>query len=442
MITRDEIVLVHQVLEYSMKAGATAARATLNKSSENLVSTLDGCIDKVTRCEDRSMSIALFSEGKYGSFSTNKLDIDALHSFIDKAIGIVKMLSADHCRHLPSPVKYCMDAITGKENGIYDDTVGQISSEDRCRLALDAAVFGSDPAIISEEGEYSDSVYDIYLADTQGLECRHTETSFDYGVEITVQDRNGDKYSGYWWHAAPFAKDLRAAGCGQEALRRALGQIGSTAAAGGKYNMIVESDVASKMVSPLLNALNAYSIQQNNSFLAGTLGRKVFPEGLTVIDMPRIKGETGSKRFDSEGVNLEEAPIIENGVVKRYFINTYMSEKLHMEPTAEEAARPKVSAWPTEGLSRDDIMRMCGDGILVTDFNGGNCNAATGNFSYGIEGYLIRDGKPACPVSGMLVTGNFIDLWSNLIAAGSDARSCMSKLIPTLAFSNVDFSGE
>ena len=33
-----------------------------------------------------------------------------------------------------------------------------------------------------------------------------------------------------------------------------------------------------------------------------------------------------------------------------------------------------------------------------------------------------------------------LTLWNNLLAAGNDARFCKSKLIPTLAFGNVDFS--
>ena len=40
----------------------------------------------------------------------------------------------------------------------------------------------------------------------------------------------------------------------------------------------------------------------------------------------------------------------------------------------------------------------------------------------------------------MLVTGNFLDLWNKLIAAADDARPCLSKLIPTLAFKDIDFS--
>ena len=40
----------------------------------------------------------------------------------------------------------------------------------------------------------------------------------------------------------------------------------------------------------------------------------------------------------------------------------------------------------------------------------------------------------------MLITGNFLELWSRLAATADDARPCLSKSIPTLAFKDVDFS--
>ena len=446
MISEKEMMMVRQALETARAKGAQEARATLNKSSENMISTLNGEVDKVTRCEDCSLSIVIFADGRYGSFSTNKLDPEALDAFIGKAVGIVRMLAPDPCRKLPERDRICTDAVSGMEDGIYDAACTALGAQERRKIALDACIYGrlpEDPRykVISEEGEFSDSEYDLYLADTQGLSCRHTETCFDYGVEVTIEDAAGDKYSGYWWHSAPFLKDLEYRDCGAVAVEKAAARIGAEAMDNGKYNMVLSSDVASKMVSPLLSALGAYAIQQNNSFLMDSLGQQRFPEGLTIMDMPRIKGQTGSKYFDSEGVATRECPIIEKGRVCRYFINTYMAGKLGMEPTVEDATRPRVMPWPKPGLGLGDILAMCGEGIYVTDFNGGNCNMATGDFSYGIEGRMIRGGRLAEPVGGMLVTGNFLTLWKGLIAAGDDARTCMSKLIPTLAFSNVDFNG-
>ena len=464
MITEKELQFVREALGLARQAGAQKARATLSKSEEDLVATLDGEVDRVTHCADRSLSLALFVDGRFGSYSTNKLERTALEGFIRRAVAATRMVAGDPCRDLPDPARCCRDAVTGNELGLIDPSRDTLTPVDRQQVALDASVFaasfrGSQPSgeaaavstaqaktentdyqIISEEGEYSDSIYETVVMDTNGLCCAHSETSFDYGVEITVES-DGEKYSGYWWDASSHRSGLDAAACGRAALARAVAQIGSEPAPSGRYTAVIDAEMASKMVSPLLRALSGYSIQQNNSFLMDSLGQQRFPEGLTILDVPRIPGQTCSKYFDSEGVATAEAPIIERGVVREYFINTYMANKMGMAPTIEDATRPKVLPWPEAGLDRDAILRRCGSGILVTDFNGGNSNPVTGDFSYGIEGYLFEEGRIVRPVSGMLMTGNFLELWSRLVAAGDDARPCQTKLVPTLAFAEVDFSG-
>lgn len=438
MIDPKDIELVRESLDMARQAGAEKARATLCRSEEDLVATLNGEVDRVTHCVDSSLSFALFADGRFGSFSTNKLDPASLRDFLESSVKTVRTISKDECRDLPDPRRCCSKAITGDELGLTDCRRESMTPEERLRMALDASVYRD--GILSEEGEYSDSVYKTVVMDTDGVLCLHSETSFDYGVEITIEE-DGEKYSGYWWDSASHLDALDARSCGEKALARSRAQVGSDAVRGGRYNMVVDSEVAAKMVSPVLRALNAFSIQQNNSFLVDSLGKRPFPEGLTIMDLPHIKGQTCSKLFDSEGVATEETPIIRSGEVCEYFVNTYMSRKLGIAPTVEEATRPKVLPWPESGLGRSEILKICGNGILVTDFNGGNSNPVTGDFSYGIEGFLFENGKVSRPVSGMLVTGNFLSLWKKLIAAGDDARDCMSKLIPTLAFADVDFSG-
>ena len=448
MITDVEKELVKECLVFAGEEGASDARITLTKSTEDQISTLDGEIDKVTRCADRTLNIALFADGRFGSFSSNKLERESLKQFIKGAVQTVKMLSPDPFRKLPERERCCASALSGKEMDIYDQAYNGIDASARRMAALDAAVSGKvlpglpeGVRLVSEEGEYSDSEYDVYVVDSQGLECRHTETSFDYGVEVTIEDASGDKYSDFWWTSSPRLKDFDASSCGLTAVRRACAQIGALPAESGKYNMVVAANVSSRLVSPLLNALNAYSLQQGNSFLVGSLGRQVFSNNMTILDEPWRKGETGSKLFDSEGVATKEGPIIAGGIVMRFFVNTYMAGKTGFQPTVEEATRPRLCAYPSEELDQEGLMRLCGKGILVTDFNGGNCNPATGDFSYGISGQLFENGKPLRPVSEMLVTGNFLTLWKNLIGAGSDYRRCATKLIGSLAFKDVDFSG-
>lgn len=452
-ITPEEIALADRCIDIAKGLGASAVRVTLNKSMLDLYKTLNGDLDKVTRAGDRSLSFAIFADGRFGVFTTDRMEEKSICKFIDKAIKTVKMLAPDEFRVLPPQERTAKNAITGTEAGIFDGSYLEMTPGKRMETIRQAVYFDKAKSapdagwtIISEEAEYSDSIYDLYITDSNGLRCRHTETSFEIGCETTVVDEKGNKSSGYWWDAQPFLKDLSYGECCRKAMERAAARINPQRHKGGKFIMVVENEVSSRLVNPLLSALNAFSLQQQNSFLADTLGKKIFHKGLTIMDLPITKGATGSRLFDSEGVAAQNRPVIEDGIVKEYFVNTYMAGKMGIEPTIEDAMRACISPYwgfgdmPSGSIDTEKIMESCGDGILVTGFNGGNSDSATGDFSYGVEGFAFSKGKITGPVSSMVITGNFISLWNNLLAAGNDARTCMSKMIPTLAFDKVDFS--
>ena len=438
VLTQEEMALARHCLQFALEQGASQVRITLTKSLLNLVGLLNGEVDKTSHALDRSLQLQLFVEGRFGAFSSNRLEKEGLEAFIREAIDTVKMLEPDAFRSLPAPERQAKDALTGRELGLYDPAYETLTAQDRRQMALGSIAWPKE-GLIAEEGEYSDSVFDSLTLDSQGLEARHTETSFEIGYESTVEDAEGRHFSSYWWDATPRLKDLQLKDCAEKACRRAMDQLNPKPVPSGKYTLILDTECASKVVTPLLNALGGYSLQQKNSFLADSLGKQLFPQGLTILDAPRTPGDTGCRLFDSEGVATREMPIIENGVVKTYFLNTYISRKMEMEPTIEDATRVKV--LPLGNCkTQKDVLNQVKDGILVTGFNGGNSNPATGNFSYGIEGFLIKDGKRVHPVREMLITGDFLTLWSHLIAAAQDARPCLSKLVPTLAFTDVDFS--
>ncbi len=469
ILTPQEIALARHCLQYAQEQGALKVRITLTKSLLNLVGLLNGEVDKTAHALDRSMQFQLFVDGRFGSFSSNRLEKEGLEEFLREAVDTVRMLQEDPLRDLPAPERLVRDAADGRELGLYDPACATLTAEERRKLALDSSAFhsvirGDDPLwseatqgvwgirppvsetnrihlpkLIAEEGEYSDSVFDSLTIDSQGLYARHTETSFEIGYEATVEDAGGRHFSSYWWDASPSLKGLSLKDCARTAIRRAAEQLNPQPVPGGSYTLIVDRECAAKLVTPVVNALGGSSLQQKNSFLTDSLGKALFPKGFSIWDKPRTPGDSGCRLFDSEGVATRERPIIEDGVVKTYFLNTYMARKMEMEPTVEDATRVKV--MPFGGCpTQEDILRKVQDGILVTGFNGGNSNPATGNFSYGIEGFLIREGRPVHPVREMLITGNFLTLWGNLVAAAEDARPCAAKLIPTLAFAKVDVS--
>ena len=452
MINQNEINIARQCIDIASEKGADAVRISLNKCVSDSVTMLNGEIDKVTHSADRSLYIYIFAKGRYGTFSTNRLDLNELEGFIGNAVKMVGMLGEDACRRLPDKDRTADDAKTGKELGLYDESYESIDTDVRLKNAAELSIYGKAITdgftLISEECEYTDSYDDTFLIDSQGFEGRHTETTFSAFAEMTIEDAEGNKYSGFWWENTPFLNKLNVDTVAKKALDKAADQIGPKPRRGGKYKMVVDRNTATRLVSPIFTALNASSIQQKMSFLEDTAGKKVFSEGLTIMDMARTPGKSGSRMYDTEGVATKNAPIIEGGVVKQYFVNTYMSGKTGFAPTIEDISRPCLMpyikdidlAGAEKEVSLEDILKLCGNGIYVTGFNGGNCNPVTGDFSYGVEGFAFSKGKITHPVREMLITGNMSDLWNSLMAAGTDARDCARWQIPTLAFEGVSFS--
>ncbi len=453
-INPEEIRLAKYCINTAISKGASSARISLSKSTIDSISLINGEIDRVIHAADRSIFVHLFVDGKYGTYSTNKLEESSLEDFIEKAIENSRMLSQDPFRQLPAPERCASDAITGKETELYDEQYYDIDSDQRLKSVFGGSKFKeftAHPAckIISEECEYSDSMDDNYIIDSNGVECRHIETSFSYSSEMTIEDTKGNKYSGFWWEISPFIKELDVTLCSTIALDNAINRIGVKKHKGGNLNMVVKNGIGSRLLSPILSSLNAEAIQQKRSFLIDSKDKQIFSKAFTLVDKARKKGSPGSRLFDTEGVATKNKEIITEGRINQYFTNTYMSKKVGYEPTIEGISNPHLMPYSKSGINLEsegklltlhDVLTEANEGIYVTAFNGGNCNSVTGDFSYGVEGFIIKDGKLGSPIKEMIITGNIIELWSNILSIAEDAREVSRWKIPTLAFSNVEFS--
>lgn len=604
-ISDAEIEIADKSVQMALDAGASAVMVSLDKAKTEIYALLDGEIDNIRQTGDRSLTFNIYADGKYGTFSTNRFEEESLRDFLCKAVETVRMLVADPFRGLPDKKDLATDAVNGDEMGLCWYGYDSVSRDEKLEMARRVSVFGEFSApssdrkwrVVSEEVEYNNTLSDTYLTSSDGCRCRQTETSFEVSSQVTVEDNEGNKFSGLWWDYGVSPEKVLTSECGRKAVEMVVMQIAPVNADKGKYTMVVSRLVSGRLLQPVLNALSSLSVYQKSSFLVDALGKQVFSKGLNVVDMPLEKGKSGAILFETDGRACRNREIISDGVVKENFTSIYMSRKLGIPPTSSCPNRPVLLPFVSEellggerggelggersgghcgvsgdgrdasglggdcgevsgagfgavsggergaelgvvngggrgtelagelgaelgemsgsglcgdcgdvsgdglgaasgdgrgvelgavsgdgrgvercevsgaglgavsggergtelaggfgaerGLKADpfvneiaqkDILDLCGSGILVTDFNGGNCNSATGDFSYGVSGFLFENGKITSPIDSMLITGNMTDLWSSLLAAGSDPVPGMSRQVPTLAFRDVTFN--
>jgi PmbA protein len=159
---------------------------------------------------------------------------------------------------------------------------------------------------------------------------------------------------------------------------------------------------------------------------------------LTVIDDPLIVRGLGSRYFDGEGIAAKPMPVIDKGVFKNIYLDTYHGRKLGMETTTGGGSN-RVVKLGKRGL--DEIVKGIRKGVYVTSWMGGNSDPTTGDFSFGIRGHLIEKGKIGGPIGETNVTGNLLELFGNLKEVGNDPWPYSSLLAPTLVFKDAQFSG-
>lgn len=437
MTKEEKYTLARWAMNHAIEKGADQARVSISDNKSSDIDVREKKIDTLKEAIQSKMTIYLYVDKKYSAISTNRLNQKELARFIEEAIEATRFLAEDEFRTLPDPELYYKG--DGPDLKTIDPNFDSVDAKTKIDMVfgVEDEIYKKDERIISVTAGYSDGVSSRIMVASNGFEG-DTESSYYYlNAQVTVNGGGARPESSDYKSSISFDQ-LGKTGIAETALQRALGKIGQTKIDSGKYTMLVENRSVGRILGPVISALNGSSIQQKNSFMINKMDQQFGSPKLTLVDDPMIVGGRGSKLFDSEGMAMKTRPIFEKGVLKTYFIDTYYGKKLEMAPNSGETSN---LAFESGDKDLDTMVKSLKKGILVTGFNGGNCNSSTGDFSYGIEGFLIENGEKVKPVSEMNITGNMNDLWSNLIELGNDARVDSSWRTPSLMFANVDFSG-
>jgi PmbA protein len=430
--------IAQKTLESALKNGAQKARITCFEETQNTISVLDGEIDRIHSSQSSSLSIQLFVNDRFGSFSTNRMEEKEVNSFIKKSIESTKLLTPDIARTLPDRSLYY------KGNGFdlqqFDtnfDTIDPLKKKDII-LSIASEIDVNEKRLISSAQDYDDYLSDCYTIDSNGFAGESRQSIFSVSSECTVKGDGDARPQNYWCDNSIFFDTLKK-GCGKKALQRALNMIGSKKIKSGKYNIILDNTVSGSIISPILSALSGASIQQKYSFLLDSMGKQIFSKKLSLMDIPHTLTDPGSRWFDGEGLATKEQFIINEGVVSLYFLSTYYGIKLSLTPTIDSLS--VASLRPFGSKEPASMMKELKKGVFITGLNGGNSNGATGDFSFGIEGFYFENGEIVHPVKEMNMTGNIISLLNNIVFIGEDPRECSRLRIPSISFENIDLNG-
>lgn len=438
MISNEHKLLAQWAMEFALRNGSQASRVSLYTGFSSSIEVRDMKIDKLQQASENGLVINIFVDGRYGSFSTNRLNKAELERFIKEGINSTRFLAEDKFRTLPDSSFYYKGE--GVPLDLIDPSFDSINPDDKVGLAMKVCeeIYGKDKRIISSNGSYGDEKSFKYMVASNGFEGESANSSFTLVGNVSIKGEGDARPESYWYDSSIYYNELQKDGIGTKSIERVLQKLGQQKIASGKYAMVVDNMNSSRLLSPVIGALYGSAIQQKNSFLLDKQDKLVLGSNVTIKDEPHLVKAEGARYFDNEGVATTPRAIFNEGVLNTYFIDTYNANKMQVKSTISS---PSILTMQHGMKDVNGLVASLEKGILVTGFNGGNCNSTTGDFSYGIEGFHIENGKTTQPISEMNVTGNMITLWNNLSEAGNDIRKSSSWRIPSLLFKDVDFSG-
>ena len=413
-------------------------KIVLMENTEHSIVMRDGETEQTTRAASTSLVMDILADGRDGFFYSNNLSPDALRQLVRQAAETTMMLQPDPFRTLADPARYYRG--DGEPLRNCDTALPSLAPGEKLDFVRlhHAEGLGTDPSLVSFQTRYSDRTHRARYLISNGFEGVEEASRCTLTSLATVDGTDGQHPMDGWGETRVFFRDMPVSGIAAEAIRRAKRKVGQRPAESGTYTMILEAPVVGSFLQPVLNAMNGQSLQQHQSFLEGKMGEQVLSPLISITDDPLTPGTRGAVHFDYDGTATSRRALFSQGRLRTYFIDTYYGRKLDMPPTT---LCPHRLLMDTGGKSLQRLMADMGDAILVTDFNGGNCDPCTGLFSYGVEGLLIRGGEVAQPVSGMNISGNMLDVWRRAVDLADDTDPWDTGVFPSVAFADVNFGG-
>ncbi len=435
------------VIKIAGKKGADQAEAYLVNSRQLNLEVRNGEIESVQEASSYGLGLRVIKDKKLGFAYVNDFRPENLEETVSRAINFARVMTPDENHVLPE------DPGITEVKGLYDPSLSQVPMAKKIALLKEVESLALKVTGITRSAgaSYREGESEVVLASSQGLLKSYKSTGCGYGVGV-IAEKGDHKTNGYESCNRRFFSDLKPAGeIAESAARKALERLDPRPVKTQRAAVIFDPEVAYSILGGLIQALNGQSVLQGASFLGNKLGKKIASEIITIIDDGTLEKGLASAPFDGEGVPTQKRTIVENGILKGFFYNTYAARRAGLKSTGN-AFRGSFSSLPGIGphnfylvagnIKPEEIIASTERGVLVKEVTGYGINPVNGHFSGGAEGLWIENGKIAFPVKGITIAGTADEILNGIDLLGNDLDLNRSRTAPTLRVKSLQIGGE
>jgi len=428
--------IAQDMLDYAKQRGASAASAEVSVGFGQGVTVRQGEVETIEYNRDKGLGITVYLGQQRGNASTSDFSPQAVRDTVDAALSIARYTAKDDCSGLPDAdmlARDCPDMDLYHPWDLPVDAAIELAQQcEQAALDTDARISNSEGATVNlHEAQF-------ITANSLGFmggfpTSRHSLSCAVIAGPDDAMERD------YWYAVARDAKDLPSARqVGRIAAERTVLRLNARQLETMQAPVLFEAPIASGLLGSFVNAVSGGSLYRKSSFLLDQLDQTIFAPHINIADVPDIRKGLASSPFDDEGVQTQRRVIVENGVLRGYFLGSYSARKLGLRSTGNAGGNHNLVLKSSGGQSGEldfaGMLKTMSRGLLVTELLGQGVNAVTGDYSRGAAGFWVEHGEIQYPVQEITIAGNLKDMFRNIVAVGNDvlvqgSRQCGSILV-------------
>jgi PmbA protein len=433
---------VSALVEAAKRAGADAADAVAVRGRSTGVSVRLGKVENTSASEGDDMSLRVFVGKRVASVSaTANSDPKAL---AERAVAMAKVSPEDPYQGLADA---SMLAKTVRDLDLYDPTTLTSAEMREHALAAEEAALAVSGVTNSGGSGVSAGLGGLVLATSHGFLGHYVGSRFSRSVSAIAGEGTGMERDYDFSSRQHFTELDAPEKIGRSAGERAVRRLNPRKVKTATVNVVFDPRVARGIVGHLAGAINGASVARKTSFLRDMMGKQVAGKGIVVSDEPLKPRGQASRPFDGEGIEGEKLLMVEDGMLKHWFLSTSAAAELGLQ-TNGRGVRSASSVTPSStnlalepgDQSPEAMIRAVGTGFYVTEVFGQGVNMITGEYSRGASGYWIENGELAYPVSEVTIASNLKDMFLRMIPA-SDIDRNFGTASPTLLVEGMTLAG-
>ncbi len=437
--------IVEDTLKLAQGLGASDAGAEVSEGVGLSVSVRKGELENVERNRDKSLGVSVYLGQRRGNASTSDFSTAALRQTVQAAYDIARFTAEDPAAGLPDAADLATPAEVARELDLFHpwaiDAAAAAELARRCEdaaLRVDRRITNSEGAGVSAQQAH------FWAGNTHGFRGGYASSRHYLSVS-PIAGKGRDMQRDGWYTSMRDAADLAAPEVvGRYAAERALSRLKSRRVPTEKVPILFESTVAAGLLGAYVQATSGGALYRKTTFLVDSLGQKVLPAHVDIVENPHeLKGK-GSAPFDDEGVRTTARQVVQGGVVQGYFLSTYSARKLGMKTTGHAGGSQNLSMTSRRTRKGDTLEAMLGKlgrGLFVTELMGQGVNYVTGDYSRGAAGYWVEDGRIAYPVHEVTIAGNLKQMLKGIQAIGADTYVQGSKSVGSVLLGPMQLAG-